>query len=319
MKNRLTKAFALFLALTLAACSSAAAGSDTETEKETSAQASETADTEKEEENTPEETKEETEPEETEKQVSFEEITAIDNEECSVILTELDPDNLWGYTVKAVLENKSDSITYMFSVESASVNGVKTDPLFAQEVAPGKKANADISFTTDVLKENGITDYTDIELIFRVYDSNDWAADPAARETVHIYPYGEDAAEPFVREASPDDIVLADNDAITAVVTGYDPDNMWGYTVNVYFLNKTDKTLMFTVEDASVNGFMADPFYAASLDGGKCMFSSISWSDTALEESGITDIEEIEFTLRAYDFDDLMAGDVFNEKITLNP
>ena len=38
-----------------------------------------------------------------------------------------------------------------------------------------------------------------------------------------------------------------------------------------------------------------------------------------LEESGITDIEEIEFTLRAYDFDDLMAGDVFNEKITLNP
>ena len=57
--------------------------------------------------------------------------------------------------------------------------------------------------------------------------------------------------------------------------------------MNVYFLNKTDKTLMFTVEDASVNGFMADPFYAASLDGGKCMFSSISWSDTALEESGI--------------------------------
>ncbi|MCR5796258.1 MAG: hypothetical protein K6G61_13035 [Solobacterium sp.] len=318
MKNRLTKVFALFLAMTLAACSSAAAGPDTEKESETSAQAPEAADTEKEDTQAAEET-EETVPEETEKQITFEEFTAIDNDECTVTITGLDPDSLWGYTVKAVLENKSDSITYMFSVESASVNDVRTDPLFAEEVAPGKKANADISFTTDVLKENGITDYTDIELVFRVYDSNDWTADAAARETVHIYPYGEDAAESFVREASPDDIVLADNDDITAVVTGFEEDSIWGYTVNVYFLNRTDKTLMFSVDEASVNGFMADPFFAASLNGGKCAFSSISWSDTTLEENGITDIEEIEFNLHVYDYDDLMGGDIFNEKITLNP
>lgn len=307
MKNRLTKTLAFILALTLSACSSSAAGSETEKEKDNSAQTSE------------KETEKEPETKEEEKQILFGEFTAIDNDECSVIIKELDPDNLWGYTVKVILENKSADITYMFSVESASVNNVKTDPLFASEVAPGKKSNEEISFTTSVLDEIGITEYTDIELVFRVYDTNDWSADEAVYEAVHIYPYGEEAAESYVREPSPDDIVLADNDSITALITGYDPDNLWGYTVNVYFENKTDKTLMFSVDDASVNGFMADPFFASSLNSGKCAFTSISWSDSTLEESGITDVEEIEFNLRVYDFNDIMGGDLFNEKITLNP
>lgn len=45
---------------------------------------------------------------------TFSEIVAIDNEYCSIKLTELDPDNIWGYTVKAELENKSADKNYMF-------------------------------------------------------------------------------------------------------------------------------------------------------------------------------------------------------------
>lgn len=51
---------------------------------------------------------------------------------------------MWGYTLKAQLENKSTEKTYMFSVESASINGVQCDPMFASEVAAGKKANEEI-------------------------------------------------------------------------------------------------------------------------------------------------------------------------------
>ena len=38
--------------------------------------------------------------------VEFEEVVVVDNEECSVKITGLDPDNIWGYTLKAELENK---------------------------------------------------------------------------------------------------------------------------------------------------------------------------------------------------------------------
>lgn len=113
--------------------------------------------------------------------------------------------------------------------------------------------------------------------------------------------------------------VIIDNDYVTVIVTGYEDDEIWGYTANLFLLNKTDKTVMFSVDDASVNGFMADPFYATSVSAGKCAFSSMAWSDTTLEENGITEVEEIEVLFRAYDADDFMGEDFANEVITLNP
>lgn len=107
---------------------------------------------------------ESTENDNTENQIVFEEVVAIDNAECAVKITEIDPDNMWGYTLKAQLENKSTEKTYMFSVESASINGVQCDPMFASEVAAGKKANEEINFSTDTLEENGIVEYTDIAI-----------------------------------------------------------------------------------------------------------------------------------------------------------
>lgn len=252
-------------------------------------------------------------------EISFTEVVAVDNAECLIKITEIDPDNMWGFTLKAQLENKSDDKTYMFSVESASINGVQCDPFFAAEVAAGKKSNEEISFFGDELEENGVGDYTDIELTFRVYDSDDWAAEAVATETIHIYPYGEDKAVKFEREAQASDNVIIDNEYVTVVVTGYEEDEIWGYTVNLFLMNKTDKDVMFSVNEASVNGYMADPFFATSVSAGKCAFSSMSWSDSTLEENSITDIEEIEFVFRAYNQDDWMDDDFVNETITLNP
>lgn len=252
-------------------------------------------------------------------EISFIEIVAVDNDECTIKITDIDPDNLWGYTLKVQLENKSTDKTYMYSVESASINGVQCDPFFATEVAAGKKSNNEISFSDSDLEDNGVGDYTDIELTFRVYDSNDWMADEVARETVHVYPYGEDKATIFVRETQANDNVIIDNDYVTVIVTGYEDDAIWGYTVNLFLLNKTDKDVMFSVDEASVNGYMADPFYATEVAAGKCAFSSMSWSDTTLEDNNITAVEEIEFKFRAYDSGNWFGDDFANEIITLNP
>ena len=61
-------------------------------------------------------------PEPTEEAAAFEEITVIDNEKCLVKITDLDPDNGWGYTVKAYVENRSAEKNFMFSVKSAAVS-----------------------------------------------------------------------------------------------------------------------------------------------------------------------------------------------------
>lgn len=68
-------------------------------------------------------------------------------------------------------------------------------------------------------------------MTFKVYDSNDWSADPVGKETIHVYPYGEENAVAFVREAQATDNVIIDNDYVTVIVTGYEDDEIWGYTV----------------------------------------------------------------------------------------
>ena len=254
-----------------------------------------------------------------ENDISFTGLVAVDNEECMIKVTEIDPDNIWGYTLKVQLENKSDDKTYMFSVESAAINGVQCDPFFATEVAANKKANKEIIFAGNELKENGVKDYTDIELSFRVYDSNDWTAEAVAKATIHVYPYGESKAAKYERVPQESDTIIIDNEYVTVIVTGYEDDSIWGYTANLFLLNKTEKNVMFSVDDASINGYMADPFFAKSVSAGKCAFGSMSWSDTMLEENGIVAVEEIEFNMRAYNEDNWLADDFANEVITLNP
>ena len=249
----------------------------------------------------------------------FEAVTAVDNGECAVTVKSIDPDDMWGYTLKVLLENRSAEKTYMFSVETAFINGVECDPFFAAEVAPGKKSNEDINFDLDTLEENGMGEPTDVELILRVSDSDDWMADPVAYETVHVYPQGEDKAEAFVRQAKDTDTVLVDNDDISFIVTGYEPDSLFGYAVQLFLVNKTDRGLMFSVNDASVNGFMIEPYYGHELAAGKCCFGEMDWSESDLEENDIETVEDIEFTLHVHDSDDWMADDIFNEVLTLTP
>lgn len=298
------KLFALILALLMAFSLVACSGGDTsDVPVENDSQVNESTD------NAPKKDAE----------ITFEELTVVDNEECKITITGIDPDDMWGYTLKALLENKSADKTYMFSVLTASINGVVSDPLFASEVAAGKKANEDINFSDTSLADNGITEYTDIEITFRVYDFDDWSADDVANVTVHIYPYGEEKATTFVREAQPTDTVLVDNEYATVLMTGCDPDGFFGYTVNLFIANKTDTEIMVSVDEASVNGFMLDPFYATSVPAGKVHFSEMSWFETDFEDNGITEVEEIEFQLRVYDNNDWMADDFASEVITLNP
>lgn len=113
--------------------------------------------------------------------------------------------------------------------------------------------------------------------------------------------------------------MVVDNDSATVIVTGYSEDSIWGYTVNLYLINKTDKELTYSVDEASVNGFMADPFWASSVSAGKVAFASMSWSTSDFEENDITTVEEIEMKLRIYNSDDWSADDIFNETVTLNP
>lgn len=252
-------------------------------------------------------------------EIVFEETVVVDNEECTVKITDMRYDEFRGFVIETELENKSADTKYTFSDNGISVNGVQCDALFWAQVEPGQKTVDEIYFWDDTLSENGIVKFTDIEISLYVRDSDDYSADPVVTETVRLYPHGEDQAETFVRESQPTDNVVIDNEYVTMIVTGYGHDDIWGHTANVFLVNKTDKTVAFNANDVMVNGIAVDPIFYKTVAPGKCLFDTISWDDEDFEAAGITEIEVIEMQLRVSDYNDWMADDLVNETVTLNP
>ena len=244
----------------------------------------------------------------------------IDHDECSIKVTTIDPYSIWGYRIYVQLENKSVDKNYTFYVEDIAVNGVMCSTLFSTTVAPGKLANDDITISTSVLKENGIVDFTDIEISFKVYESGQYGTDGIVRETIHIYPYGEDKATKFVRESQPGDIVLVDNQYVTVTAIKFGYTSSGGYEVDLYIVNKTSDTeLSVSLDDVSINGVMIDPFYSTSVLAGKSEFSTVSWSSTALKNNCVEDVTDIEANLTVDDANDWLADDIVDKIINIYP
>lgn len=248
----------------------------------------------------------------------FNELVLVDDANCTFKVTNIIPDGDWGYTVKVFMENKTDK-ELTFSWDDVSVNGFMCDPYWANSVTAGMKSNGEVTFYSDDFELNGITTVTDITLTLDVYDSNDWSADHLVTDEYTIYPYGEDAVTPYVREASPSDIVLVDNEYCTVIVTDFDPDYYWGYGMSLYLENKTSEKLTFSIDDAGVNGFMCDPYWADTVAAGKRCYSVVSWDEDDFEENSITTVESLTLPFTVYYTDDWSADYLVEETFTVNP
>ncbi|MBR4743213.1 MAG: hypothetical protein IK082_03350 [Oscillospiraceae bacterium] len=245
----------------------------------------------------------------------------VDDENCTFKIVKAEDDALWGFTLKAFCENKTADKTLMFSIDDVSVNGYMSDPVWATEVAAGKKSNDEITFLTSSFETIGITTADEITFTLNVYDYDDWMADYLVSDTFTIYPTGlskDQVVVPERKTTAGEETILDDGNA-SFIILETDPDNIWGYTLLCYLENKTDKPLMFSWDDVSVNGFMVDPFWASEVAPGMRSYAQISFMGSEFDDNGITDVEEIEFLLRISDADDWMADNLYESVHTYTP
>ena len=229
-----------------------------------------------------------------ERPMTLESYTAIDNEKCSITINSIE-ENKWsgGYDINVLLENKSADVNYNFTLEAAVVNGVQVEPSLYSNVLAGKKASAKIGIRD--LTDYGITECTDIELFFKVVDSDDFGAEDILNEAIHVYPYGQENATQFTREAKATDQVLVDNEYVTITYNGF--------ILDTYIVNKTDKELSIRADAFSIDSYMADASYYVDIKPGKSMFEKMYWNDYIIKQIGvdISNIKNIEGTIKVRD------------------
>ena len=220
----------------------------------------------------------------------------IDNDDLYFAIKDVRSDAAYGYEWKVYVENRTDK-NLMFSFEKVSVNDVMCDPFWAEVINAGKKGNCEITWMRDSLQEKQIGDVTRVDFTLNVYNNDDYTEAALMHDPFTVFPLGEDKASSAVREPAATDHVLVDDDNCSVIITGYEPDNSWGYAMKLYLVNKTDRDMVFSVDDSSVNGIMCDPFWADIVCAG--------WDKNALAENDITEVEEISLPLKVYADEDI--------------
>lgn len=237
----------------------------------------------------------------------------VDNENFTFTIKSIEAAGDWGFTLKVFCENKTDR-NLMFSWDKVSVMGFMVDPFWGSEVAAGKKSNEEISFSYSTLEEIGIDAIDDITFTLRVSDSEDWSADPLLVEEFAIYPTEKSIQEITYpgRKTTDNEVVLYDTAEYTVIILSSEADG-GDFLLHYYLENKTGHEITFSMDDVSVNGYMADPFWADSVAAGKKAYTTVCFYESTLAENDISAVEEIEFTLRVSNAEswDTHATEVF--------
>lgn len=99
---------------------------------------------------------------------------AYDSSGIKIVIQKLNSeDSFWGSDVYVYVENNT-SANITVQARDVSIDGFMVDPMFSCDVAAGKKAYDTITFLESDLEENDITDITELELKFHVFNSNTW-------------------------------------------------------------------------------------------------------------------------------------------------
>lgn len=228
--------------------------------------------------------------------VTIDEQVLVEQDGIVVTAMEYVTDSIWGDGIKLLLENNSDKDVTV-GCNALIVNDYMISDLFSSTVSTGKKANETLYLSSAQLKAAGIENVGKIEIYFHIYDSStyDTVFDTEC-VTIQTSEYAD-------MDTMPNDAgtELYNQNGIRIVGKTVDENSFWGTAILLYCENNSGKNVGISVDDMSINGFMMNPFFSATVYDGKKALDDITVFSRDLEENGIEAIEEVELKFHIYD------------------
>ena len=230
--------------------------------------------------------------------IAIDEQVLLDQDGIKITATQYVEDAIWGEGIKVLVENTSDK-NVGITCNATIVNNFMITDLFSTSVAAGKKANETIYLSSADLEAAGIDNVGQVEFYFHVYNSDTYDtifdADVVTLKT--------NAYEKMDTDVSETGTVLYDANGIKVMGRHVGDDSFWGAAVLLYLENNTDRNIVVSCENMSINGFMVTPYFYGDVFAGKMAIDEIAILSSDLEENGISTIEDIEVSFHIYDSD----------------
>lgn len=119
----------------------------------------------------------------------IEDVVLFDQDGVTIICKGLDmeEDELisFGPSLKLLITNDTDH-NIVVTVDNVSINGFMIDPICAEDVAAGKKANGTITWFSSDLEDNDIEVIESIEFYFHIFDSDSYEVIVDASDIVSL-------------------------------------------------------------------------------------------------------------------------------------
>ena len=104
-------------------------------------------------------------------------IVLVDNEYCTISITEKYEDAMWNEVgFKLLIENKTD-VPLLIGIENVSVDGFMNDPFWADSVTPGNKAVSSMSWIVGADSNPNVKsteDLKNINMTFNISNDETW-------------------------------------------------------------------------------------------------------------------------------------------------
>lgn len=202
-----------------------------------------------------------------------------------------------------LIENNTDKSITVQSRDTY-INGYSVDAMMSVDVAPGKKANDELTFLKSDLKKCNITTIASIDLVFHVFDSETWKG-IFDSELITIET---SAAKDFEYVFDNSGYLLYNVNGVEIVLKGLSVDDSYlGPSLMLHISNNGDKNITVQAKNVSINGFMIDSIFSCEVLKGKHAIDGITFMKKDLEENDIvygSDIKEIEFSFHFFDSED---------------
>ena len=95
----------------------------------------------------------------------------FDSDGIKIVSKGIAEDEIWGPELILYIENNTNKFITV-QPRDTSINGFMVNPNMSSEITPGKKIVDGLTFFSSALEENGISEISDIETSFEIFDSD---------------------------------------------------------------------------------------------------------------------------------------------------
>lgn len=225
------------------------------------------------------------------------ETVLFDDHGVKITATGLDMDAFMGPELKMTIENNSGK-DLTVQAREVSVNGFMVDDIMSVDVVNGKTAKDGLTFVDTSLELCGLNTIAQIEFYFTIFESDSWE-NYVDSEMITLTTSAGDGA---VQSPEHTGQLVYDANDIKIIVKGLTEDtSLLGTDIVVYIENNSADAIIVQTQDNAVNGMMVDAIFSCDLPAGKRTVDTITFLSSDLEESGITEIENVELIFNIMD------------------